>query len=148
AQFDEEGGLVVRQPDLDVLLTAAQAVEADGAHRPSAGPAASGGHVQGERVSVGDGGGAGEAAVDQQLVHPVGPRGCSGIDALGGDDVQFEGGRRGAEGQPDAGGLRLGHGQPVVGDPPSRGRGQAVGQDAPLGALQVEGAAYQVGRQG
>src|SRR5690606_35059929 len=115
AQRDELGGLVVRQPDLDVLGAVGQAGEAQGGD--GAGPVlrGAGGHVDGEGVAAGRTGLVGEAAVDEQVVHAVRAGRHSGVGALGGQRVEFDGGGPGAEGQPDPRRLGLGHGQLRVG---------------------------------
>jgi len=74
AQGDQLGGLVVRQPDLDVFLAAGQAGEPQGLNRPGTGFRGSGDHVDGEYVAVRRAGLACELPVGEELVHAVGAR--------------------------------------------------------------------------
>ncbi len=89
---------------------------------------------------------AGQTAVDEQVVDAVGTGRGAHVGRLGGQHVQLDGGGPGAEDQPYAGGLGLGHGQLVVGDLCARCGGQPVRQHPVRGALQVEGAAQEVRR--
>lgn len=145
AQRDEFGGLVVRQPDLHVLDGVRQTGEAHGAHRAGPVLGGAGGQVDGEGVARGEGGAAGRAAVYEQVVDAVRAGRRAGVDALGRQGVQLDGGGAGAEGQPYAGGLGLGQGQLRVGALGAGPGGQPVRQQPARGALQFEGAADQAG---
>ncbi len=145
AQRDQARRLVVREPEFDVLLVLREPGEAERLRRARQAFRRPRGHVDGERVPAGGGGPAREAAVHEELVHPVGPRRRPDVDPLGGHHVQLHGGGPGAERQPDPGGLRLGHGELAVRDLPPGRCGQPVRQDPAPGALQVEGAPQDAG---
>ncbi len=143
-QGDEFGGLVVRQPDLDVLHPAGQAGEAEGAGRAGPEHGGPGGHVHGQGVAAGHAGPAGQAAVDEQVVHAVRAGRSTDVDPFGGQRVQFDGGGPGAEDQPYPGGLGLRHGELSVGALGAGTGGQPVRQHTVGGVLQVERAAQKV----
>lgn len=108
----------------------------------------SGGHVDGDGVAVRHARPGGQLTVDEEVVQAVRAGRGAHIGPLGAQGVQFDGGGAGAEDQSYAGGLRLDHGQLRIGALGAGPGWQPVGQHAVLGALQLQGAAKEVGGEG
>ena len=129
------------------LIPAGQAREPEGAGR--AGPRARRSRSPcrwSSGVAAGRAGLAGQTAVDEQVVHAVrAGRARRRRPAWWAATSSSTAVAAGAERQPYAGGLGLGHGELRVGALGAGPGGQPVRQHAVRGALQVEGAAQQVG---
>ena len=137
AQVHERGLLVVRQPDLDVL-DALRERDHEGRRLAGGEGARPRHHVDVEHVAAGCLQPLDQHAVDEHVVPPVRPRRCADIAPLGGQHVELEAGGGGAQREAYAGGLGLDEVElRVVGLGP-RPRGQAVGQQAAVGALELE----------
>lgn len=147
AQGDELGGLVVRQPDLDGLGGVGQTGEPERARLPRRVLEGARAHVDGQGVAAGHAPLPGEPSVHEQVVEAVGARRHAYVDALGRHRVEFDDGGAGAEGEADAGGLRLGHGQLAVRVLGAGPGGEAVREEAASGALNVDRTVDEVVRQ-
>ncbi len=148
AQGEKFGGLVVREPDLDRLEAGGEVREGHGAGWAGSVLRRSGGHVDGDGVAVRHARAGGQAAVDEEVVQAVRAGRGAHIDPLGAQGVQFDGGRPGAQDQAYAGGLGLDHGQLRIGALGTGPGRQPVRQHTVLGALQLQGAAQEVGGDG
>ncbi|EGJ76478.1 hypothetical protein STTU_3689 [Streptomyces sp. Tu6071] len=149
AQGDEFRRLLVRQPDLDVLLARVEPVEAQRARlgaRP--GLAAPGGEVDDEGAPARDRAARGQLAVHEQVVDAVGALGRARVEALGGEGVQLDDGRGGPQREPHPGGLALGHRELGVRVLGARGGGESVREQPVRGRLQFERATDQGGGEG
>ncbi len=148
AQGDQLGDLVVRQPDLDVLLAVGQTGEPDGADRSRPGFRRPGGHVHHQDVAAGHTAPAGQVAVDEQVVHAVRTGRGAPVGHLGAKRVQLDGHGPRTKHQPYAGRLGLRHGQLPVGALGAGPGRQSMRQRTVLGAFQVERAAQEFGGDG
>ena len=146
AQPDQLGDLVVRQPELDALVARRQVAEADRCRRARASVVAAPVAMSMLRTLP-------PSAVARparrpsttRSYTPSGRGGAPTYASLVRQDVQLEDGRGRAEHEAYARRLRLGLRELVVGDLGARPGGEAVGEQAVLRRLELDGAADEVG---